>query len=80
MSLLMLALTLISLHNVDGMEILVNPEEIATMRPSIEGQGGPRNTLTAPGIRCHIGLSSGHHFGVVESCDMIRDLIQRLRQ
>jgi hypothetical protein len=77
---LLLALALISLHNVDGMEILVNPEEIATMRPSTEAQGGSRNTLTAPGIKCHIGLANGHHFGVVESCNMIRDLIQRLRQ
>ena len=77
MSLWLIGVVLIALHAVDGVEILVNPEEIAVMRPSSEATRGTPNQVIVTGVYCVIGLTSGKYISVVETCDAVRTLIEK---
>jgi hypothetical protein len=72
---MLVALVLIALHSVDGVEILVNPEEIVILRPSTEANSGKPNTLVVTGVRCIIGFSTGKFISVSETCPAVRDAI-----
>jgi hypothetical protein len=71
---LFITIVLIALHSPDGMEILVNADEITMLRPSREAIGKP-NDLVTGGVRCIIGLNNGKYISVVESCGMVREAI-----
>jgi hypothetical protein len=70
----LITIVLIALHSPDGMEILVNADEIAVLRPSQESTG-KSNDLVTGGVRCIIGLNNGKYISVVESCGMVREAI-----
>jgi hypothetical protein len=74
---ILLALTLIVLHSVDGFELFVNPEHIIILRPTSEAARGTANQLIAKGHACVIGLSDGKFVSVVESCGTVRDAINQ---
>jgi len=74
---LLAAIVLIVLHSVDGYEIIVNPDQIAVMRPSSEATKGTPNQLIVTGVHCIIGLSDGKFVSVVETCDAVRALIEK---
>jgi hypothetical protein len=75
MSGVLVTLVLIALHTVDGVEILINPDEIAVLRPSSEAAKGKPNSLIVGGVRCVIGLTTGKFVSVVETCPTVRDAI-----
>lgn len=72
----LLALTLITLHSIDGFVILINPAHVVMLRPSSEAAKGTPNTLIGPGLRCSIGLADGKFVSVVETCDTVRAMIE----
>lgn len=74
---LLAAIVLIVLHSVDGFEVIVNPEEIAVMRPSSEAAKGTPNQLIVTGVHCIIGLTNGKYVSVVETCEAVRALIDK---
>lgn len=71
-----LALLIIVLHSVEGIEIDVNPKEITSMRAGKAGEGGH---LTE-GVRCLVNLSDGKFVSVVETCERIRSLIKEMEK
>lgn len=74
---MLLALTLIVLHSIDGFEIFINPEQIIILRPTSEAAKGTPNTLIAKGHACVIGLTDGKFVSVVEDCGTVRDAINQ---
>lgn len=74
MNLILIAVTLIVLHNVDGTELLVNPKQIVSLQATNEGgaRGTPQqNKLIAGGHRCVIALTNGKFLSVVETCEAV---------
>jgi hypothetical protein len=74
---ILLALTLIVLHTVDGYEVFINPDEIVMMRPTSEAARGTRNEVVVTGVYCLIGLTNGKFVSVVETCPVVRDAINQ---
>lgn len=64
-------LLLIVLHRSDGAEVMVNAEQITSLR-SPAGHLG----RLAPGGRCIVNLVDGKFIAVLESCTEVRRLAQ----
>lgn len=78
-TIIMVASVFIVLHNVDGEEIFINPEHIATLRSSTESFDGKPSNLLAKGISCIIGLDNGRSISVVENCPEVRKLMEEAK-
>jgi len=79
MSVLQVAVVLITLHSPNGDSIDINPDSITSMRgrsPQHEGDEG----LMAKAVECMINLSDGKYISVVEHCDKVRELIKSVKQ
>lgn len=74
---LLLALTLIVLHSVDGFEIIINPQQVVILRPTAEAARGTPNQLVARGVQCVIGLADGKFVSVIEACAVVQAAIER---
>ena len=75
--------TLIVLHNVDGDEVMINPEHVVALQYTSEGgalTGKPQNTLIAKGHKCVVSLSNGKMVSVVEDCGMVRQAINEAQK
>lgn len=70
------AVVLIVLHNVDGGEVTINPEHVVVLQPTKDENLGTPQRLMAPGPKCVIGLSNGKFVSVVEDCGLIRQAIR----
>jgi hypothetical protein len=70
------AAVLIVLHNLDGDEIIVNPEYITVLKPTHDTKG-TSNTLVARGGKCVVGIGSGKFITVIEDCSTIRQAMQQ---
>jgi len=74
---LLAAVVVIVVHNAQGMELFINPEQIAVLHPTAEGAGtAPKNTLVVGGVNCVVGLASGKFYSVVEDCPTIRRMME----
>ncbi|MGY3615645.1 hypothetical protein [Bradyrhizobium sp. USDA 10063] len=69
--------TLIVLHGADQHEIMVNPEQVTSMRAARPGNHPDK--LFAEGVACMISLTDGKYVAVVESCQAARRLIEQRR-
>lgn len=79
-SVLLAVVTLIALHNVDGDEIMINPEHIAVLQITKETQGKGKNKLVASGHKCVVILDNGRVIGVIEDCRTIRQAIREAKR
>jgi len=75
----LVAVALIALTAVDGSPVLVNPAQIAMLRPSNEAHNNQPNKLLVPGVRCIIGLADGRFVTVIEDCSLVAKLIEQAR-
>jgi uncharacterized protein YlzI (FlbEa/FlbD family) len=71
-------LLVIVVHVLDGSEVTINVEHVVSMYETKEDQGGA-NQLVAPGGRCVITLSNGRHYTVLETCNHIRQTIEKVK-
>jgi hypothetical protein len=71
---LLVAVQMITVHMLDGREVLVNPAAIAELR-SGRPDDDPKRVLIK-GVFCVIFFPSGRWLSVVETCDEVRKLIE----
>jgi hypothetical protein len=67
-----LLLVLIVLHTVDGRDVIVNTDQISTMREAHE-PGDPDRAFTGK-VRCMINTTDGKFVTVIEECSQVRSL------
>ena len=67
LSALLVALHLIVLHRSDGGEVIINAEQVTTLR----SPAGQLSKL-APAGHCAVGLTDGKFVVVLEACEAVR--------
>lgn len=67
------ASVLILLHGPNGHEILINPATVSSMHAAISGKP---NQLMTEEVKCLINTTDGKFLSVVESCDVVRKLLE----
>jgi len=77
-ALLAAAMSLVSLHRVDGGEVLVSPEHITSMHS--KALGSARDKLTNQDVRCIVWLVDGKQLQVLEPCEAVRKLLDEAMQ
>lgn len=70
-----LVFVLLLLHDPDGADIVVNSEQITTLR----SPRGPENKNLTQRARCAVSLTDGKFASVSETCDMVRKLMEAPR-
>ena len=70
---LRVAIVLIVLHGVDMHEVMINPEQVTSLR---EARKAEHNKLFTHEAQCMIGLTDGKFVAVVESCKAVRELVE----
>ena len=68
-------MSLVLLHRVDGGEVVVAPSHVTSMHskaPSI-----PQNKLVTGEVRCIIWLDDGKLLSVLESCETVKQLMDK---
>jgi len=68
----------ISMHNVDGDEVMINVDQIIVLQHTKEAAGGA-NQLISDGHKCVIGLANGKFISVIEPCGMVRQAIREAK-
>ena len=68
-----IGLQLIVLHQIDGRQVLLNPEHVTSLFSKLPGTP---NRWVAPGSHCVVMLVDGKHVGVAETCAAVRKLIE----
>jgi hypothetical protein len=66
---------LVVLHRVDGGEVSVAPEHITSMHS--KAPTSAQNKLVAGEARCIVWLSDGKLLSVLESCDTVKELLNK---
>ena len=68
---------LITVHNIDGVTIYINPEQIVVLHPTNEGGNkGKPNELMVGGVHCVVGLADGKRVSVVETCGVVSRMME----
>jgi len=67
------ALQLVSLHQVDGRAIFINPTDIITM--AVPRRDAERTSN--PAAACIVFMSDGKHWQVLETCSAIKQMIEK---
>jgi hypothetical protein len=70
----LVALHLIQFTSPDGHRVGINPNDIVIIRDPIQAEGH-----VARGTRCLIATSDGRVTAVTETCEMVRDLLEKER-
>ena len=65
-------LQLVMQHGIDGREISVNPQQVT----SLHAATSKGNKLVANEVRCIVGLADGKFVSVVETCDVVKRLLE----
>lgn len=73
------AVALLVLHNVDGGQVLVNPQQIVALSPTVDKNLGTSNRLMAKGVQCVISLTNSKIISVIESCDAVAKAMENAR-
>jgi hypothetical protein len=63
----LIALSLLVLHRSDGGEVIINADQVTSLRTT----AGPLHGLS-PGAHCIIGLTDGKYVGVLETCREVK--------
>jgi uncharacterized protein YlzI (FlbEa/FlbD family) len=71
---LLVAVQMITVHMLDGREVLVNSAAIAQLQPG-RADDDPKRVIIK-GVYCVIFFPSGRYLSVVETCDEVRNLIE----
>jgi uncharacterized protein YlzI (FlbEa/FlbD family) len=71
----LIALRLITLHNVEGRAVHINPDHIVILREAREAD----RSLVTSRVRCFITMVDGKYQTVVEDCDTVRRLMEETR-
>lgn len=67
-----IVLHLIVLHVPDGSEVQINPEHVTSLRARSDD-----HKHFSPHVNCMVGLTDGKFVTVVETCDVVRELLER---
>lgn len=71
-SILLIAVELITLHMIDGRVVQINPKQITQMLSAVpEGS----NRILANEVNCVIRFTDGSFLSVLEDCDTVRKLM-----
>lgn len=68
----LVALQLITVHNVEGQAVFINTRQIVSLRDARESS----DRLVTGGVRCMVMLADGKYQAVVEDCAAVRKLIE----
>jgi len=68
-------LSLVILHRVDGGEVVVAPEHITSMHS--KAPTSAQNKLVTPDARCIVWLDDGKQLLVLETCDVVKQLMDK---
>jgi len=68
------ALHLIVLHRTDGGTVTVNTAQITALYPS---PPSGQNKLVVKQAHCSVWLTDGKFLSVVETCDQVKDLLEK---
>ena len=68
-----IAVQLVILHAPEGHEITIAPHQVTSLRASIPNK--PNELLTGK-VNCVVGLTDGKFVSVIESCAVIRRLLE----
>lgn len=71
MLLVLVALHLILLHSLDGGTVVVNSDQVTSLRTA-----RPNQKLTHSATQCVVGLTDGKFVSVKESCDTVRQMLE----
>lgn len=71
MLLVLAALHLIVLHSLDGGTVVVNSDQVTSLRSP-----RPKQNLTHDAANCVVGLTDGKLVSVTESCDTVRQMLE----
>ena len=71
---IVIALQLVPLHQVDGRAVFVNPSEIAAVATPRRGE----EKLSSPGAACLVFTADGKYWQVLETCAVVKQLIEKL--
>jgi hypothetical protein len=71
---LRVAIVLIVLHGVDMHEVMINPEQVTSLREARKAEHNKK--LFTAEAKCMIGLTDGKFVTVVESCKAVRELVE----
>lgn len=74
---LVVGLSLVILHRVDGGEVLVAPSHITSMHS--KAPANAQNKLVTPEARCIVWLADGKQLLVLEPCETVRKLLEAAR-
>lgn len=72
-----LALLLVLLHGPDGHKVLINPEEVTSIRSAPTHQQS--TPLLSEKTDCLVNLADGKFITVVESCEVVEKLLERVK-
>ena len=72
---LIAGLSLVILHRVDGGEVVVAPEHITSMHS--KALTSAQNKLVTPDARCIVWLDDGKQLLVLETCDVVKQLMDK---
>ena len=68
-------MSLVLLHRVDGGEVVVAPSHITSMHS--KAPGAAQNKLVTGEVRCIIWLDDGKLLSVLESCETVKQLMDK---
>ena len=74
---ILIAVSFIMLHTVDGREVSVNPEQLASVTHSKDGEG---NKLLAADVHCVLNLNNGKFISVLEECGEVLRKIEAMKE
>jgi len=69
MGFILAAISFVILHNIEGLEVAINPEQITSLTHARDTEG---RKLLVDGVRCAVGLTNGKFISVVEECDEVQ--------
>jgi len=75
--LLVTGLAMVLLHRADGGEVLVAGPQITSMHAAATPG---RNIVANPAARCAVWLADGRVLSVIETCEVVRRLLEEAHQ
>lgn len=69
-----LVLVMLVLHDLEGREIHVNPDQVTHLRAAKQGE---TDKLFPTHAKCMVNLADGKFIAVVEPCEAIQQMLER---
>jgi hypothetical protein len=78
---LVVAARLVLLHAPDGADVVINPDEVVSMRSPRAEPTAEKDKLFSENVRCMINTTDGKYITVRESCaDVMRLFVDKERE